>query len=212
LLYCLHIRRRGQGEGLRMGTTRMGIRAAWISCLAIGAAMAAPQAASAQEAAIEACRATPSDAERIACLEDALREASSGVRIPIPFVGGGGDRPADAAPPAPAASNSPPAESMGAEQVAVREGTFDDDDDDDDNDDAALRMNATIAVLQTDSRGLLVMQLDNGQVWRQTESVGVPILLDMDDPQPVEISTSGFGGYRMQLLGPDRRIIVERVR
>jgi hypothetical protein len=193
-----------------MGTTRRDMTgAAWISCLAIGVAMAAPQAASAQEAAIAACRATPSDAERIACLEDALREASSGVRIPIPFVGGGGDRPADAAPPAPAASNSPAAESMGAEQVAVREGTFDDGDD---NDDAALRMNATISILQTDPRGLLVMQLDNGQVWRQTESVGVPIRLDMDDPQPVEISTSGFGGYRMQLLGPDRRIIVERVR
>src|SRR5690606_7642290 len=64
--------------------------------LAAVAAATAPGFALAQEEAIAACRAAPSDAERIACLEDALRAASSGLRIPIPFVGGrsGGDGPA----------------------------------------------------------------------------------------------------------------------
>lgn len=177
------------------------------------AAAAAPHAVFAQSAqeTIDRCRATAGDAERIACLEAALIEDDNdGLRIPLPF-GGGGD--ADA-PAAQAAAPATAAEQMGAEQVAIRDGTFDDDidADGDGEDDDGLRMEAVITRMETDPRNMLVVQLDNGQVWRQTQTESFPVRIDLDQPQPVAITTSGFGGYRMLIITLDRRIRVERVR
>jgi hypothetical protein len=66
--------------------------------------------------------------------------------------------------------------------------------------------------VRTDLRGLLVMQLDNGQIWRQDESVGGPIQLSENQQVGVEITRSGFGGYRMRFPELGRRIAVSRLR
>lgn len=175
----------------------------------VGAVLAAPTPALAQQAVIERCRAMPTDAERIACLEGALAvmgerggEAQDRGGFRIPFFGGDDEEPA------PVAAPQSAAQELGAEQVAVREGTFDDAE----ARDAAPRVTASISRAETDPYGNLVVQLDNGQVWRQLEREAIPVNVDMDEAQPVEITGSGFGGYRMRLLTPGRRIVVERVR
>lgn len=185
-----------------------------LSAVTIGVVSALlPQAALAQGAqeVIERCRAAANDADRIACLEAALIEDDNdGLRIPLPF---GGGRSSEAAAPA-ATAPMAAAGQMGAEQVAVREGTFDDrvDNDGDGEDDGGLRMDAVITRMETDPRGMLVVQLDNGQVWRQTQTESFPVRIDLDQAQPVVVTTSGFGGYRMLIVTPDRRIRVERLR
>jgi len=190
------------------------------AAIVLALASVLPHGAAAQQEAVARCRAMPNDAERIACLEAALTAAEperGGLRIPIPFLGGDDDEEArDTAPPAapapsasPASVAAPAGTAMGAEQVAVREGTFDDAPAGDDDD---LRLDAEIAIAQTDGRGLLVVQLDNGQVWRQTENETLPVRVDIEQPQPVRITESGFGGYRMYLATPDREIKVARVR
>lgn len=183
------------------------VLSAAIACAAVSALPHAAQAQSAQEI-IERCRATAGDAERIACLEAALIEDDNdGLRIPLPFGGGrGGDAPAAQAPAASAA------ERMGAEQVAVREGTFDDPDPAGGAGDDGLRMEARITRTEIDRGNLLVVQLDNGQVWRQTQSQSIPVRIDLAQDQPVVVTTSGFGGYRMRIVTLNRRIPVERIR
>ncbi len=182
------------------------------SAAALGMALvllAAAVPAGAQQSAVDACRAMPSDAERIACLEAALTGPGAtqeqpprggGLRIPIPFVGGG-DRAAGAES---ITSDAPEAALFGAEQVTAESGAF--------MRQPPRNMTGQITVVQTDARGLLVMQLDNGQVWRQTERERFPVNIDLSRAEPVEISESGFGGYRMLLLASDRRIRVQRVR
>jgi hypothetical protein len=205
------------------GMTKKTVRLA-PAAIVLALASALPHGAAAQQEAVARCRAMPNDAERIACLEAALTAVEperGGLRIPIPFLGGDDNEEeernaaAPASPAAPAPSAAPaslaaPAESaLGAEQVAVREGTFDDEPAGDDDD---LRLDAEIAIAQTDGRGLLVVQLDNGQVWRQTENETLPVRVDIEQKQPVRITESGFGGYRMYLATPDREIKVARVR
>jgi len=73
-------------------------------------------------------------------------------------------------------------------------------------------MQARVTDFRTDGRGLLVMQLDNGQVWRQDETLGRPIRLDQGQRVGVEITRSGFGGYRMRFPDLRQRIAVSRLR
>lgn len=197
---------------------------------AVFLALLASAPAQAQQQAIELCRAMPSDAERIACLERALmddsmgrpeadpadsgeRGSGGGLRLPsislpsMPFFGGDDDD--DATPvqaeeraPAPVASTAPAAQDFGTEQVAVARGEFERP--------AENRMHATIASADANHRGIWTVQLDNGQRWRQTERESIPVRIDMSEPQPVEIWRSGFGGYRMELLALDRTIKVRR--
>lgn len=56
------------------------------------------------------------------------------------------------------------------------------------------------------------MQLENGQIWRQVENVDLPIRLDEDERFEVEITPSGFGGYRMHFPEMNRTISVSRIR
>jgi len=60
-------------------------------------------------------------------------------------------------------------------------------------------------------QGLLTLQLDNRQVWRQTEQTGIPLSLRRGRTYPVEISGSGFGGYRMRFENNGRVIVVRRL-
>jgi len=71
---------------------------------------------------------------------------------------------------------------------------------------------STIVDFRLDRNGRLIMQLANGQIWRQVESLAVPIRLDADGNVGVEITRSGFGGYRMTFPEMNRRISVSRER
>ncbi len=71
---------------------------------------------------------------------------------------------------------------------------------------------STVTDFRTDRNGRLIMQLENGQIWRQVESVALPVRFDAEDRVRVEITRSGFGGYRMDFPDLDRRISVARER
>jgi hypothetical protein len=68
-----------------------------------------------------------------------------------------------------------------------------------------------VAAAGSDAQGLLTLQLNNGQVWRQTEQAGIPLSLRRGRTYPVEISGSGFGGYRMRFENNGRVIVVRRL-
>lgn len=74
------------------------------------------------------------------------------------------------------------------------------------------RIAATVTASRTDPRGLLVVQLDNGQIWRQNDGTDLPVRIGEDERVRVEIARSGFGGYRMNFPDLGRRIAVSRLR
>lgn len=69
-----------------------------------------------------------------------------------------------------------------------------------------------IADFRTDRTGALIMQLENGQIWRQVEDVDLPLRLDSGERPEVEITRSGFGGYRMHFPAMNRTVSVARIR
>lgn len=71
---------------------------------------------------------------------------------------------------------------------------------------------STVTDFRTDRNDRLIMQLENGQIWRQVESVAIPVRFAPEDRVRVEITRSGFGGYRMNFPDLDRRISVSRER
>src|SRR5690606_27543248 len=157
-----------------------------------GAPVLAP-AAMAQDARSAAqpqpCTGLPNPADEIACLRRLLRTPAAAPQEPVP---------------APA----PPSQSaLGAEQVAPAAApapTLDRPE--------PSGVAAAVVEARRDARGLLVMLLDNGQIWRQDESLAIPLRLGEGARIPVEISRSGFGGYRMDFPDSGRRIVVSRVR
>lgn len=182
--------------------------------------VAAP--AGAQQGVADVCAGMATPAEEIACLRGALAESranrartredgiAAGPPVANPI--------APAAPPAPevvqqrqalppAAVPARQAEQLGAEQVAVarREPRARAPKPEQD------RMQALAAAVRTDHLGLVTLRLDNGQIWQQAEARGVPLRLRDDRQYPVEISPSGFGGYRMQFTDLGRQIVVKRL-
>ena len=171
---------------------------------------AAPAAA--QASAEEECARLSNPADEIICLRAALaatRQAQGGNASSEPQA-----RPAS---PPPAASpvrsaTSPVAQAvpdrsreLGVEQVArapqspVYERPSD----------AVL---SAISDFRVDRRGNLIMQLENGQIWGQVDTVDLPVRLEEGARSPVEIERSGFGGYRMTISDIDRKIAVSRLR
>jgi hypothetical protein len=190
------------------------------------AVLGLPATAQTAEEAIASCRNLPTDAERIACLEAALINDDTPQAAPapsapasqpsgrrgfrllaaVPFLGGDVD---EDAPQARAdASNAITADDLGTEQVATRQpagGT------------ATRRApDARIVAAVVSTREIpykrLEVELDNGQVWRQTQSGDPWNFSHHRDPEDVEISRSGFGGYRMRVPEHNITIAVERIR
>jgi hypothetical protein len=176
----------------------------------LAAALAlSPHSAGAQAGAPpeDECTGLSSLDEELACLRAALAASRKSQRQsqPQPQVTPPSPRTAEiAAAPAPAATISAPAARLGEEQVVQQRGEARE---------AAPRevLAATLTDFRADRRGLLVMQLDNGQIWRQVENVGVPIRLSPGAVIGVEITPSGFGGYRMSFPELGRRIAVSRL-
>ena len=69
-----------------------------------------------------------------------------------------------------------------------------------------------ISDFRADRNGALIMQLESGQIWRQVENVDLPLRLDEGQRAQVEITRSGFGGYRMHFPAMNRTIGVSRIR
>jgi hypothetical protein len=173
--------------------------------------LASAGGASAQGPAADACAGLPTQAEEIACLRGALqesraalaREREAGADTPVspPAVQAAARQ--GAAPAVRPSARAP--EQLGAEQVANsrREAAV--------AEPARESLMALAQAVRTDHLGQVTLRLDNGQVWQQAEARGVPLRLRADRQYPVEISASGFGGYRMHFTDMDRRIVVRRL-
>lgn len=183
-------------------------------------------AATASASATERCRALPTEDERFACMEDALRAAQaalSGERTATTSVD---SAPAPISrPPSPAAT-SPATEivlpaivtsrasasanqsgaagpqGLGAEQL--RGGRPERGEE--------PRARAMVVGFREYVPGLLEIELDNGQVWRQISGDAARVRLTSTEPQAVEMWSSWAGGYRMRLVDSERTLRVERLR
>jgi hypothetical protein len=185
---------------------------------------------------ISGCASGKSQEARIACLEDALRKLSND--------GGGADPPAtvqakpsrkrplpadapapegtpaaveaaairkepprrDSRPEAPATAIGDAANAnLGAEQVEARNRSTSEDEE---------IVNATVVDFDFVGYRRLLVQLDNGQIWRQIDGdrVSVDRGLRHDDPFDVEMWGTRLGGYRMRILPLNRTIRVERLK
>jgi hypothetical protein len=139
----------------------------------------------------------PSLVDEVACLRRELAEREQAPQdSPSPVV-------SEPTSPPPVASNAVP-RTMGAEQVASarapRPST------------EAETVRAVVVAASDDPRGLLTVQLDNGQAWQQTERTGVPLRASWVESKQVEISRSGFGGYRLRFPEKGRQFAVRRLR
>lgn len=169
------------------------------------AGLAVGKGALAQSPAADACTGLATQAEEIACLRGALQEsraAQARAAQPAPQI--------PASPPpavAPQALIAPPTTTrdLGAEQVAAtRSGPTE-------ANPEPQRLRAVATAVRVNHLGLVTLRLDNGQVWQQAEGRGVPLRLKVDRTYPVEISPSGFGGYRMSFTDTGRQIVVTRL-
>lgn len=166
-------------------------------------------AAMAQDAAADPCQGL-AQAEEIACLRGAL-QASRAVPPQVEnFREDSEAAPQSAAPTAPQATPQAPetaerpGDRLGREQVTASRR-------EERKAPAPPRLQADAAAIRTDHLGLVTLRLDNGQVWQQTEARGVPLRLGADRSYRVEISPSGFGGYRMNFTEMGRQIVVRRL-
>ncbi len=163
----------------------------------------------AQQAVIDHCRKTSSDADRITCLEAALLgqerliDTSTRTQVDPPSLEPDAGPAADAVDPVP---NAAPV-SIGAEQVIARDQTREE----------------MIEQLE-EARGLLVARydqvpyerlvvtLENGQVWRQIKGDTQSIRVDLKRNQTVDITESSISGYKLRLNEMRRTVRVERVK
>lgn len=204
-----------------------------VSLLLAGAAAVAGES----EDAIARCAKIASVGDRILCLENGLREASpvtgeqsghdartadpvAGTPAPEPephagtaaeSANGLDQRPAESptsvAPESEAAAPAATVSEIGAEQVESRNLTRDERI-------AALESAENLAVLSygTVPYERLVVELENGQVWRQIKGDVQRIRVDLERNQTVDISESRFGGYQLRLNEIRRTIRVERIK
>jgi hypothetical protein len=173
--------------------------------------------------------------ERIACLESELRRIAGRMETPVTERGALPRHPADedrvkapeaatsqlvvpekASPPAIPEATAPPAartdegqaatrKELGSEQVARRSEA---------RPDVEGGVSATVVAFNVVGYRKLLLELDNGQIWRQTNGDRANVAWDLRDERnfDVELRRSGLGGYRMYLAPIDRTIRVERVK
>jgi hypothetical protein len=223
--------------GGRLQSFLSALRQSWMpgtALMAAALAVAFSLAAPAQAAPGDECAGMASPADEIACLRNALAKSQAELDRNR---SGAGSRPAEAPPgpaPAPAmlpraaetsapapspspasqpaqaarpaAPASPPARDaaadLGAEQVAGNRVPLD----------QWPVLRATIVAMDTDREGLFTLDLDNGQQWKQVEMPSIQISFRKGRTYSVEISKSGFGGYRMDILEMKRKIVVRRLK
>jgi hypothetical protein len=167
------------------------------------AGLAHSGAAQAQSPAADVCAGLATQAEEIACLRGALQESRAAVARERKPSGPPSATPA--APPHAAELRQVAPEQLGAEQVASSRRPPAE------TQPEQEQVRAVAEAVRTDHLGLVTLRLDNGQVWQQAEARGVPLRLRADRQYAVEISPSGFGGYRMHFTDTGRQIVVRRL-
>jgi hypothetical protein len=97
------------------------------------------------------------------------------------------------------------ADQLGAEQVARRSDTATD---------TEAPVGATVVAATVVGYRRLLVELDNGQVWRQTNGDRADVVRDLRNEQTfeVELRRTGLGGYRMYIAPLHRTIRVERLK
>ena len=105
----------------------------------------------------------------------------------------------------PQESRRPGIDELGAEQVARHSESR-----------AKPEVPVRASVVSVDFVGYqrLVVELDNGQIWRQTNGDRANVARDLRNEETfqVELRRTGLGGYRMYLVPLDRTIRVERLK
>lgn len=189
-----------------------------LACVAGSSVHAFAQASSTD--AIERCAGFSDAAERIACLEAALREETPEVATEAPAPETTANPTESASAPAPAAPVVPAAQSpvvtviaepepeLGSEQVAARTATRET------TSVANDRQAFSVVSTRTVPYEKLEVTLANGQVWRQikgdTQKIRIP--RKYRSSLDVEIWRGPVSGYKMRLTDLKRTIRVERLR
>ena len=189
------------------------------------------------EEVITQCAAHAVKDERIACLETELRRIAGRVGNPaadpagLPAPSSSDDPvkaaddarsqaavPVEVSPPGVSATAAPPAATtraadgqavekneLGSEQIARHSEAAPD---------AKRPVGAIVVAFNVVGYRKLLVELDNGQIWRQTNGDRADVAWDLRDERTfdVELRRSGLGGYRMYIAPIDRTIRVERVR
>ena len=168
-------------------------------------AAAVPAAVSAQSvgnAALVACSAKVSDAERLACYDGLVRGISSEAR------GVAEKREADRkAQAALAAAEAEKARAAAAAQAeAAKRDSFGKAQTDEERID---ELPVAINEVMRDKLGRAVFLLDNGQMWRQTEAYPLPPLRE---GVKATLKRGTLGSYRIKIEGNNRNITVIRMR
>ena len=75
-------------------------------------------------------------------------------------------------------------------------------------------LEAAVASVEWTRTGRYVIELDNGQVWRQLSSDSRRLTLSEKNPEgtPVTIKKTALGGHRLSTVGSKRSIRVERIK
>ena len=221
---------------MRTTTSTLSLGAGAAALALIGAAGAAV----AQESAIEQCRQMANEELRIACLEEALKDAYR--TVPAAEDGPAGERPERERG---AAKNPPPARSEnrehgedGSREAVAPANPFSPGPEPDPAADAAVRERSELGSEQVEARqqsreietgegprlkagvsGItnvpyrrLQITLDNGMIWRQIEGDVQRLRIDEDDASTVEIWETRLGGYKLRFNDLARTIRVERIR
>jgi len=152
----------------------------------VAAVMAFPLAAAAEDsgASLRVCRGEQDDAKRLACYD---REIDCMSRPPV-----SGDA-VPAAPPAPAAT---PEERFGRTGAMNR----DEADRQEQESRELAELNATVVEIWTRADGLMVLTLDNGQIWKQ---IRPDSLFRLKAGEKVKVQPAALGSFL--LSGPSKR-------
>jgi hypothetical protein len=172
-------------EETTMRTARLtGLLALAAACAPAPASAQAPGSAEQQLGSVQACRAIADVAQRVACYDRASAPAAPGA-APAQAARTQPPAPPPAPPPTPeqqfghsperARPVAPPPEARAARELD--------------------QITARIASLRSDALGRLSFVLDNGQVWRMTESEGVFDFPSRGDT--VTIRRGAIGGFRL---------------
>lgn len=140
----------------------------------------------AQQAVVEHCKNTSSDADRIACLEAALL---------------GKELTAE-----PVAEPTIDPESIGASQVIASTQTREEM-----VEDLEKAEGLVVASYATVPYEKLLVTLENGQVWQQITGDTQKVRVDLKRNQTVNIEESSLSGYKMHLNEMRRTVRVKRV-
>lgn len=158
-----------------------------------------------------ACAAIARDADRLACYDAAMANSSPAARAANEVrVRESARLAAEAAVVAAAAAKAKAEadkqarrEAFGAEGVATRPDRFKP------NPEEVQEVEAGIVEMLTNVSGLGVFVLDNGQIWKQADTVSLPNIRAGDR---VKIARNNFGGYNLTLLKQKRVTPVKRMR